>query len=172
MSESLTLPQELIDEMVAHARADNPNECCGVIVRARSGPAAGALTLFRTVNAEDSPYRFSIPAAQLHYLFRLLEDQDADLLVVYHSHTMTEARPSPTDANFSRLLDGPDPWPYWVLVSLAQEPPPVRAWRMEDGGATEIALEAGTLPPGSRCARLRLLGAARRPQVVEEPLPS
>lgn len=163
MEESITLPEAFVAEMIAHAREDDPNECCGVVVRFGDG----RLKLFRATNAEASPYRFSIPAGELHYLFRLLETEGAELFVVYHSHTMTEARPSPTDANFSRMLEGPDPWPYWLLVSLAEEPPSVRIWRMADGEATELRLDDGALPAGSTMVRLETSGEARKPVVTE-----
>ena len=168
VAETLTLPQAFIDEMIAHAREDTPNECCGVVVRFPEG----ALKLYRASNAEASPYRFSIPPGELHYLFKSFEEHAADLLVVYHSHTMTEARPSPTDASLSRLLEGPTPWPYWVLVSLAAEPPVVKVWRMQDGQASELSLELGPLPPGSSRCRLEMSGNPRRPVVREVPIVS
>ena len=163
MAETITLPQAFIDEMVRHAREDEPNECCGVITRLPDG----ALKLFRATNAEASPYRFSIPPGELHYLFKQIEEQDADLFVIYHSHTMTEARPSPTDINFSRMLEGPDPWPYWLLVSLTEDPPSIRIWRMQDGDAAEITLAADGLPAGSTRVRLESSGDDRKPVVTE-----
>ena len=189
MSETLHLPQEFIDEMVAHARADLPNECCGVVLRFRDG----RLKLLRATNVEASPYRFSIPPGERLHLFKVIDDQEADLFVIYHSHTMTEARPSPTDANLSRMLEGPPPvrawempgswsppwreirrhiWPYWVVVSLAGEPPSVRAWELHDGEATELSLHAGSLPAGSTRAQLVSDGDARKPRVREVPLPA
>lgn len=163
---TLALPQPFLDAMIAHARADDPNECCGVVLRFPDG----RLRLYCATNAEASPYRFAIPPGELHYLFRTIEEQRADLLVVYHSHTQTEAQPSPTDAQFSRLLDGSDEWPYWVIVSLAQSPPRLRAWRMKAGHAAEIALTGGATPPQSACVRLQNTGDGRKPQIVEAPL--
>ena len=145
---TLTLPQQLIDEMVAHARDDLPNECCGIIARAPNG----ALTLYRTTNAEASPWRFNIPPQELLHLYNAIEAADADMLVIYHSHVASEARPSPTDLNIARLHRGPNPWPYWVLVSLKGEQPSVRAWRIDESPepdaviANEIALEVGAAP--------------------------
>ena len=100
---TLTLPRSLVDEMVAHARADLPNECCGIIAQA----ADDALTLYRTTNAEASPWRFNIPAQQLLHLYNAIEGADGEMLVIYHSHTMSAARPSPTDLNIARLHHGP-----------------------------------------------------------------
>ncbi len=171
MDETLVLPQEFIAEMVAHALEDRPAECCGVVARFPDG----RLKLFRASNGEEAgqrPYRFAIPAGELHYLYRAIEDLGGDLYAVYHSHTMTEAQPSPTDATFSRLLDTANPWPYWVVVSLKYAPPQVRAWRMRDGLATEIRLEGGPLPPGSARVRLCSDGEARHPRVEEAPLSS
>ena len=130
---TLTLPQDLIDEMIAHAQDDDPNECCGMIVRA----ADGALTLYRADNDAASPYRFDIPAQQLYYLFRTIEDNGADFLVIYHSHVATPARPSRTDLRMAVMHRTANPWPYWVLVSLQHEEPSVRAWRIDDGDEVE-----------------------------------
>ena len=130
---TLTLPQELVDEMVAHARDDLPNECCGIIAR----DAAGALTLYRAANDAASPYRFDIPAQQLLHLFRAIEDSSGDFLVIYHSHVASPARPSPTDLRMAAMHRTADPWPYWVLVSLQDDEPSVRAWRIDDGDEVE-----------------------------------
>ena len=145
---TLTLPRSLVDEMVAHARADLPNECCGIIARA----ADGALTLYRTTNEAASPFRFNVEGQQLFHLFRTIEDGGADFLVIYHSHVASQARPSPTDLRQSIMLRGPDPWPYWVLVSLKDEEPSVRVWRIDDGDEvegvtpTEIELRIADVP--------------------------
>ena len=163
MAEPVTLPREFIDQMVAHSREDVPNECCGVIARF----AEGRLKLYRATNAEASSYRFSIPPGELHYLYRTIEEDGGEVLVVYHSHTMSEARPSPTDANFSRMLEGPDDWPYWLLVSLAEDPPSVRIWQMSDGEASELELVAGDLPADSIMVQLATSGEERKPVVSE-----
>ncbi len=163
MAESVALPREFIDQMVAHSREDQPNECCGVVATYTDG----RLKLFRATNAEASPYRFSIPPGELHYLYRTIEEEGGEVLVVYHSHTMSEARPSPTDANFSRMLEGPEDWPYWLLVSLVEEPPSVRIWQMSDGSASELELVTGDLPLGSSMVQLTTSGEDRKPVVSE-----
>jgi len=174
------IPQALLDAMVAHAREANPDECCGVVLRFPDR----ALSLYRTTNAADAaqrPFRFDIPAGELLHLYRLMSEREADHYIVYHSHTMTEARPSPTDLRFARPLVGVDPWPYWLLVSLAAEPPDVRVWRIVEaadddpeavGGvkAVEVGYEVAPLPPGSALLRLESGGDERRPVVTERPL--
>lgn len=167
---SLELPQVLVDEMVAHAREDLPNECCGVIGRA----ADGSLTLWRATNDQASPWRFNIPPQQVMHIYREIDDVDGDFLVIYHSHVASEARPSPTDLNIARLHKGMTEWPYWVLVSLASEPPSVRAWLIVDGDqpdtvqAEEIELVIG-VGEGER-RRLEMTEVDGRPRVSESAL--
>ena len=128
----LTLNQHHIDEMIAHAQEDAPNECCGII----AGTADGRATkLYRAINAEASPYRYSVDAKDLLRIHREIDGNDEEFLVIYHSHTHTEAYPSPTDV---RLAAWPDA--YYVLVSLAEAAPVVRAFRILDAAVNEEAI--------------------------------
>lgn len=167
---SLELPQGLVDEMVAHSRDDLPNECCGVIGRAGDG----ALTLWRATNDQASPWRFNIPAQQLLHLYNAIDDADGDLLVIYHSHVASEARPSPTDLNIARLHKGATEWPYWVLVSLADEPPSVRAWRIDDGNEPEtvqaVEVELTIFEGSAERRQLEMTEVDGRPRVRETSL--
>ena len=132
---ALTLPREHIDEMIAHAREDAPNECCGII----GGKDGRATQLYRAINAEASPYRYSVDSKDLLRIHRDVDARDEDFLVIYHSHTHTEAYPSPTDVRLAA-------WPeaYYVLVSLMDEAHPVvRAFRITDGEVAEEAIEVG-----------------------------
>jgi len=130
---ALVLPKAMVDEMIAHAREEAPNECCGII----AGVDGRATKLYRAINAEASPYRYSVDAKDLLRIYREADEQGWDFLVIYHSHTHTEAYPSPTDV---RLAAWPDA--YYVLVSLMDEQNPVvRAYRIVDGNVTEHELE-------------------------------
>ena len=129
----LTLDRSYVDEMIAHAREDVPNECCGIIA-ADDGTAT---KLYRAVNAEASPYRYNVDPKDLLRIYRDLDDRGWDVMVIYHSHTHTEAYPSPTD---TRLAAWPDA--YYVIVSLEDEANPVvRAFRIMDGEVTEEELK-------------------------------
>ena len=131
----LTLPGAIIDEMVAHAREEAPNECCGII----GGADGHATKLFRAKNSEASPYRYSVDAKDLFRIYRECEENDWNFLAIYHSHTASEAYPSPTDV---RLAFWPEA--YYILVSLKDEANPiVRAFRILDGTVTEEDLRAG-----------------------------
>lgn len=129
---SLTLPRSYVDEMIAHAREEAPNECCGIIAGADGRP----VKLYRARNAEASPYRYNVDPQDLLRIYREADANGWEFLVIYHSHTHTEAYPSPTDV---RLAAWPDA--YYVLVSL-QHPdrPVVRAFRIRDGQVTEEEL--------------------------------
>src|SRR5512141_664008 len=129
---ALVLDQRYIEEMITHARAEAPNECCGII----AGKDGRPMRLYRAINAEASPYRYSVDAKDLLRIHRDADSNGWDFLVIYHSHTHTEAYPSPTDV---RLATWPDA--YYVLVSLMEERPVVRAFRIEDGTITEESIE-------------------------------
>ena len=129
----LTLPKDYVDEMIAHAKEDVPNECCGII----AGKDGTATKLYRAINAEASPYRYSVESKDLLRIYRDLDSNDWDVLVIYHSHTQTEAYPSPTDIRLAAWEDA-----YYVLVSLQDDDNPVvRAFRIQDGEVTEEELQ-------------------------------
>jgi proteasome lid subunit RPN8/RPN11 len=132
---TLALPRGYIDEMIAHAQEDAPNECCGII----AGDGGVATKLYRAINAEASPYRYSVDAKDLLRIHNDADANDWEFLAIYHSHTHTEAYPSPTDV---RLAAG---WPdaYYILVSLMDAEPAVRAFRITDGVVTEEGIEVG-----------------------------
>ncbi len=125
--------QDLIDEMIAHAREDSPNECCGMI----GGREGSATTLYRAENAEASSLRYSIDPAEQFRLMREIEEAGEELVAIYHSHTKSSAYPSQTDVNLAGWPDA-----VYVIVSL-EDPaaPDVRGFWIRDG---EIS-EAGTL---------------------------
>ncbi|HXG41961.1 MAG TPA: M67 family metallopeptidase [Dehalococcoidia bacterium] len=130
----LRLPKRYLDEMVAHAKAEAPNECCGII----AGSNGHATRLYRCRNAEESPYRYQVDPNDLFRVYRECEQNGWDFLAIYHSHTFSEAYPSPTDV---RLAFWPEA--YYVLVSLKDpERPVVRAFRIRDGQVQEEEIEA------------------------------
>ncbi|HCU99860.1 MAG TPA: hypothetical protein DGL25_01560 [Dehalococcoidia bacterium] len=128
----LTLRQKHLDEMVEHALEDAPNECCGLI-----GARDGKVTkLHRAVNAEASPYRFSIDFREQRRIEEAMDQAGDSLAGFYHSHTGSPARPSPTDIRMMATFFGP---PYvHVVVSIAnRSQPDVRAFYIEGESSTE-----------------------------------
>lgn len=130
----MKLSRRHIDEMIEHARADAPNECCGLV----GGVGDEAKSIHRAENAEASPFRYSIaPREQLDLMNRI--DEDGQQLVgIYHSHTRTPAYPSQTDIN---LASG---WPdaVYLIVSLEQpEEPVVNAFRITGSTVENVDLQ-------------------------------
>jgi proteasome lid subunit RPN8/RPN11 len=128
------IPRELYDEMVAHAQAEAPNECCGMIA-SRNGEA---VTLYRAENAAASPLRYEIDGAEQYRIQMAIDDAELDLGAIYHSHTRSAPYPSQTDINLAFY-----PEAVYVIVGLAGDAPEVRAYEIRDGRVTEAQLEIG-----------------------------
>jgi proteasome lid subunit RPN8/RPN11 len=120
----------MIDQVLAHARRDHPDECCGVI----AGKGGIATRVFEMDNAERSPTGFTFDSAQWLTVYRALDDADEEPWVVYHSHTATEAYPSRTDIRWSATAG----FPYWLLVSTRSGDDEIRAFTITDGAVTEV----------------------------------
>ena len=116
----LSIARELAEEMIEHCRQGRPNEACGIL-----GSLDGKVVkVFRMTNASGSPVRYSLEPKEQLAVYNALDHNGWDLGGVFHSHTRTEAFPSPTDV---RLASEDVPY---VIVSLASEPPSVRAFRI------------------------------------------
>ena len=138
MSGLARIERRFIDEMVAHAQEDLPNECCGIL----AGEAGHVLKVYRMTNVEASPFRFSMDPREVAQVDQEAGEKGWDLMAIYHSHTRSEAFPSDTDI---RIAGGTaELWPdvRYVLVSLmVQDHPQVRLFRINGGVVTEEALE-------------------------------
>ena len=132
MTERLELPAALRDDIVAHARAETPKEACGLI----AGRGVRATRVIRCGNAHPAAVtRYTIDPREQLRAFRDMEANGEDLVAIYHSHPATQAYPSPTDRAESHY-----PEAIYVLVSLRDMVPEVRAFRIRDGWVREVAL--------------------------------
>jgi proteasome lid subunit RPN8/RPN11 len=124
--------QSQIDEMVAHAQDDAPNECCG-LVAAKDGAAT---SVHRAINAAASPLRYEIDSADYLRIYKLIDEADEEVGAIYHSHTRSAAWPSQTDINLAL-------WPeaLYIIVSLAEDEPVVKAFSIVDRKVAEVELE-------------------------------
>ncbi len=130
------MDKSYIDQMVAHALEDDPNECCGML----AGSGGIATKLYRMTNTAASPYRYNMDPLELLTGERERDDNGWELLVIYHSHTHSPAYPSDTDVRMATWPDGKSIWPgtYYILVSLEDhDNPDVRAYSITDGVITE-----------------------------------
>ena len=121
---------EHIEEIIAHAREDAPDEVCG-LVAGRNGRSE---RVYRMENSAHSPLRFEVEPLEV---MRTLEEIDAAGMEVgglYHSHTRKEPYPSQTDMTFAEAWPGTP----WIIVGLAGSEPVVRTYRIEGPDVTEI----------------------------------
>ncbi len=130
----MKISQGLIDEMVAHAREDLPNECCGMV----GGVDGEATSVIRVENSAASPLRYEMDPQGQYNALKTIEDAGAELLAIYHSHTKSAAYPSQTDVNQAVA------WPeqIYVIVSLADDKvPEVKAFLLKDLKIADVELD-------------------------------
>ena len=127
----LELPRSARETVLAHARRDHPDECCGVM----TGQGGRVERVVPLTNAERSPTGFVFDSGEWLRVNREMDDADHELVVVYHSHTMTEAYPSRTDVRWSANTPGT----HWLLVSTREpDVDEVRSFTIAaDGAVTE-----------------------------------
>jgi proteasome lid subunit RPN8/RPN11 len=124
--------RSLIDEIVAHARDELPNECCGIV----AADDGNAVEVFRAVNAEASPVRYGLDPRDQYRIMKEIDDNGWSLGAIYHSHTRSPAYPSQTDVNLAFY-----PEALYLIVSLADPAgPDLRAFRIVEGKIEEAEL--------------------------------
>ena len=122
------------DEIVAHARAEAPRECCGLIAGQCGSPAH----LYRLTNTAPGNTLYEIDATQLYDLeFRRLPERGWEVLAIYHSHPASPAYPSPTDVALAFWPDA-----YYLICSLLDPATPdLRAFRIVDGRIADAPIQ-------------------------------
>lgn len=129
----MRISKRLVDEIVAHALEDSPNECCGMI-GSQNGQAEH---IYRANNAELSPFRYSFEPAEQFRILREIEKAGLDLGGIYHSHTRSAAYPSQTDINLAFY-----PESLYFIVSLADaSAPDLRAFSIRDEKVEEVEID-------------------------------
>ena len=135
----LTLDQTTYDAIVAHAKRDHPDEACGVV----AGPEGSDRPerLVEMVNAAGSPTFYEFDSGDLFRLYKEMQERDEEPIVVYHSHTATQAYPSRTDIALAA-----EPNAHYVLISTRETgnksgPYELRSYRIVNGEVTEEPIE-------------------------------
>ena len=131
----LRLDRSLYDAIVAHAKRDHPDEACGIVAGAEGSDVASRHVPM--VNAAGSPTFYEFDSTDLLHLYKEMDANDEEPVVVYHSHTATEAYPSRTDIGLAQ-----EPKAHYVLVSTREHgnnegPVEFRSYRIVDGVVTE-----------------------------------
>ena len=131
----LTIAQETYDAIVAHAKRDHPIEACGIV----AGPEGSDRPErhIEMVNAAGSPTFYEYDSSDLLALYKELDQRDEEPVVIYHSHSATEAYPSVTDINLAS-----EPGAHYVLVGTREHgnnegPVEFRSYRIVEGAVTE-----------------------------------
>ncbi|KIE43945.1 M67 family metallopeptidase [Geobacter anodireducens] len=120
----LTIPRAILDDLIAHARADFPIEACGML-----GGVDGAVSAnFRMANTDQSNEHFMMDPKEQFAVVKELRNRGLAMLAIYHSHPETPARPSEEDIRLALT-----PGVSYVIVSLAGAEPDVKAFRIADG---------------------------------------
>jgi proteasome lid subunit RPN8/RPN11 len=128
----MRISRSMLDRIVAQARDESPNECCGMIA-SRDGVA---VALHPARNAAASPLRYEIDGMEQYRIQSAIEDAGLDLGAIYHSHTRSAPLPSQTDINLAFYPDA-----LYIIVGVAGEDADVRAWRIAGGSVEEAALD-------------------------------
>lgn len=139
---AVELPAAIRAAIVAQARAESPNESCGLIVGDAPAADGGAAVRYEpTRNKAASPYRYEIDPPDLLRLTIETDDADEVFWGIVHSHTHTPAVPSPTDIGLAFYPDA-----LYLLVSLSEDEtgpdgtPSLRAWRIVEGAIHEVTI--------------------------------
>ncbi|HKG26270.1 MAG TPA: M67 family metallopeptidase [Thermomicrobiales bacterium] len=129
---TLILPEAMRAEIIAHARAEAPRECCGVIAGRNGEPTR----LYRLTNLEPGVDRYLIDDEELYRVYREIDEGGKDLLAIYHSHPVSVAYPSKTDVAFAFWEES-----FYVICSLEHpEAPVIRAFRIVGGEIAEVGV--------------------------------
>lgn len=125
----LHIPQSIIDEMTAHARSLDPVECCGIMAGTTSGEDAHVTHIYPIKNGDDSNVSYFMEPKELLWVHKNMRSNKLDLLVIYHSHTHTQAYPSATDV---RLAFYPEA--HYMIISLeVKDQPDIKTFQIVKG---------------------------------------
>src|SRR5262245_33422784 len=129
----LMVPSHILEAIIEHARAEAPNECCGLLAGGIGGPISHRLPLD---NCASSPTtRFESSPESMFAAVKSMRALGIDILAVYHSHPNSRAKPSVTDREWNYSSDVAN-----LIISLAVEPPEVKCWKINDDNLTPIDL--------------------------------
>jgi len=128
----LSLDERLRDAMIATCIRALPDEGCGLLLGASDAERAVVRDVIVSENVLHSAKVYEIDSKVLLRTYRRADDEGLEVLGVFHSHTHTDAYPSPTD-----IAQAPDPGWHYVLVSLRDVPTVVRSFRIIEGVVSE-----------------------------------
>ncbi|MBE2320189.1 M67 family metallopeptidase [Solirubrobacter sp. CPCC 204708] len=135
----MRISRQLLDEIVEHARADAPKECCGMIAT-RDGEA---VSVHRARNAANSALKYVMDPKEQLQIQTAIDDADLDLGAIYHSHTRSDPVPSQTDVNLAKFDNDTPKWPgtLFLIVGVKAAEPDIRLWSIVGNDYEQVELE-------------------------------
>jgi proteasome lid subunit RPN8/RPN11 len=135
----MRIGRELFDQLVAHAVAEAPNECCGIV----ASVDGEAVRIYPARNSAASPLRYVMDGEDQYRIQDEIDAQRWDCGAIYHSHTRSAPYPSQTDINLAFIPEVGPVWPgsLYVIIGLAADEPEVRAFRIESDTPEEVPLD-------------------------------
>lgn len=129
----------MIDEMVAHAREEAPNECCGLVASSNGD----AQRIYRAANAERSPVKYVVDPRDQIRIQNDIDDHGWELGAIYHSHTRSDPVPSQTDVNLAKYGDDQPKFPgtLYLIVGVANREPDIRLWSIVGNDYEQVEFE-------------------------------
>lgn len=125
----MVISPALLDQIVAHARRDHPDECCGFVATVDGR----AVSVHEAANVAASPYRFEIGSRELYDAVTAIEAAGHEIGAIYHSHTRSAPYPSQTDVNFAANWPGLE----WLIVGTSGSDAEIRSYRIDEGRVVE-----------------------------------
>jgi proteasome lid subunit RPN8/RPN11 len=134
----MDIAAELLDQIIAHARDEEPNECCGVVAVVPGEAPVRAMRVRAARNVHTSPKRFEIDGKDVLAAINEFDEAGGwEIGAIYHSHTHTAPYPSQTDINFAAAWPGVE----WIIVGLADPAAPeIRSYLIEKGVVREVEI--------------------------------
>ncbi len=127
----ITIPENIINEMIQHAREGYPEEVCGIL----AGDESAVTTIYRMTNTEHSPVSYFMDPREQFQVMKDMRQKGLKMLAIYHSHPEAEAYPSQKDVRLAFYDDVA-----YIIISLLHKEPVVRAFSIRDGKITELEI--------------------------------
>ncbi|HTA16088.1 MAG TPA: M67 family metallopeptidase [Solirubrobacteraceae bacterium] len=132
----MDISEDLLEQILAHAREIPTEECCGVVA-VQEGSPARAVRVYRAENVHKSALKFEIDPKELLALWTEIQREGWELGAIYHSHVRSHPHPSQTDISFAASWPGVE----WIIVGLTDpSEPEIRSYLIEEGAVREVEI--------------------------------
>ncbi len=131
IAESLIIPQQIFDDMLAHCKAGYPNEACGIL----AGKDTEVSKIYKMTNIENSPITYMLDPKEQFKVMKDMRENNLSMLAIFHSHPSSVAYPSSRDVSLAFYEDS-----VYIIISLMGKEPAVRGFSIKDGQIKEVEI--------------------------------